>query len=109
MIKLEKEGVIMQVSSERMACVFESCGYTRVVEKSTALDPVIEEPRHEEPQNLEDKTDEEPQDKKKYSKSDITRMSTANLKELAKTLSIEVTEESTGKVLKEQIIGKLGL
>lgn len=45
----------------------------------------------------------------KYSKSDIQRMSTENLKSLAIELGIEVTEESTGKVLKEQIIEKLGL
>lgn len=46
---------------------------------------------------------------KKYSKSDITRMSTADLKTLAPTLGIEVTEESTGAKLKEEIIAKLGL
>lgn len=45
----------------------------------------------------------------KYSKSDISRMSTADLKTLAPTLGIEVTEESTGAKLKEEIIEKLGL
>lgn len=46
---------------------------------------------------------------KTYSKSDISRMSTADLKALAPTLGIEVTEESTGAKLKEEIIEKLGL
>ena len=46
---------------------------------------------------------------KQYSKSDISRMSTADLKALAPTLGIEVTEESTGAKLKEEIIAKLGL
>lgn len=48
-------------------------------------------------------------EEKKYSKSDISRMSTADLKTLAPTLGIEVTEESTGAKLKEEIIEKLGL
>ena len=43
---------------------------------------------------------------KQYSKSDISRMSTADLKTLAPTLGIDVTEESTGAKLKEEIIEK---
>lgn len=46
---------------------------------------------------------------KTYSKSEISRMSTADLKALAPTLGIEVAEESTGAKLKEEIIEKLGL
>ena len=46
---------------------------------------------------------------KTYSKSDISRMSIADLKALAPTLGIEGTEESTGAKLKEEIIAKLGL
>lgn len=46
---------------------------------------------------------------KTYSKSDISRMSTADLKALAPTLGIEVTEESTGAKLKEEIVAKLGI
>lgn len=48
-------------------------------------------------------------DEKQYSKSEIQRMSTADLKTLAPTLGIEVTEESTGAKLKEEIIARLGL
>ena len=44
-----------------------------------------------------------------YSRSDITRMSTADLKTLAASIGIEVTDESTGKALKEAILSKLGL
>ena len=46
---------------------------------------------------------------KKYTKSEIQRMSTADLKALAPNLGIEVTEESTGAKLKEEIIAKLDL
>ena len=46
---------------------------------------------------------------KQYTKSDITHMSTSDLKTLAPALGIEVTEESTGAKLKEEIIAKLGL
>ena len=46
---------------------------------------------------------------KQYTKSDISRMSTSDLKTLAPTLGIEVTEESTGAKLKEEIIAKLDL
>lgn len=48
-------------------------------------------------------------DTKQYSKSEIQRMSTADLKTVAAEIGIEVTEESTGKALKEEIIAKLGL
>ena len=44
-----------------------------------------------------------------YNKSDILRMNVEELKKFAAELGLEVTEESTGKALKEQIIAKLGL
>lgn len=47
--------------------------------------------------------------KKKYTKSEISRMSTADLKALAPTIGIEVTEETTGAKLKEEITAKLEL
>lgn len=46
---------------------------------------------------------------KEYKKSDISRMNVENLKALATELEIEVTDESTGAKLKEEIIAKLGL
>ena len=36
-------------------------------------------------------------------------MSTADIRELAKSLGLEVAEGSTGKALKDEIIAKLGL
>ena len=56
-----------------------------------------------------EKTANTVREEKKYSKSDISRMSTDDLKMLAPTLGIEVTEKSTGAKLKEEIIEKLGL
>lgn len=52
---------------------------------------------------------EQQENKTQYSRSEIARMSTADLKEVATSLGLEVTEESTGKMLKEQILEKLGL
>lgn len=56
-----------------------------------------------------EKTEDTETSLKQYSKSEIQRMSTAELKTLAPTLGIDVTEESTGAKLKEEIIAKLGL
>ena len=42
-------------------------------------------------------------------KTEVSRMSVDELKAYAPTIGIEVTEESTGSKLKEQIIAKLGL
>lgn len=44
-----------------------------------------------------------------YKKSDITRMSVENLKNLATELGIVVDETATGAKLKEELIAKLGL
>ena len=46
---------------------------------------------------------------KSYKKSDITRKSVENLKNLATELGIVVEETATGAKLKEEIIAKLGL
>ena len=51
----------------------------------------------------------EPDEEPKYSRSEIMRMSTADLKTVATSIGIEVTDESTGKALKEEILAKLGL
>lgn len=96
MVCYERDGVTMVVH-ENMARVMESCGYRKAVEKPTA--PVPEQPAVEPPK----------EENKQYSRSEIARMNTADLKELGKSLGLEVTEESTGKMLKEQIIEKLGL
>ena len=46
---------------------------------------------------------------KHFTRTEISRMPVAELKEYAASIGIEVTEESTGTKLKEQIIAKLGL
>ena len=74
--------------------------YPYIVNKNGILYSAGEEVPNEEPAKDSAKT---------YSKSDISRMSTADLKTLAPTLGIDVTEESTGAKLKEEIITKLGL
>lgn len=107
MVCYEKDGVTMIVN-ESMGRIFESCGYQKVENSSAA--PLSAEI----PNNVPEPTDnpvetENKEDQRKYSRSEITRMSVADLKKLAKNLGIEVTEESTGKALKEQILEKLGL
>nr|DAP20085.1 MAG TPA: Rho termination factor, N-terminal domain [Caudoviricetes sp.] len=107
MVCYEKDGVTMIVN-ESMGRIFESCGYQKVENSSAA--PLSAEI----PNNVPEPTDnpvetENKEDQRKYSRSEITRMSAADLKKLAKNLGIEVTEESTGKALKGQILEKLGL
>lgn len=48
-------------------------------------------------------------DEKKYSKSEIARMSTADLQKLAVEIGIEDADEMSGNALKPLIIEKLGL
>lgn len=109
MICYEKDDIQMIVN-ENMARVWESCGYKRAVEKTAPSSVQIPEPVQTIETNPSDADMGEPKTgQKQYQKSEITRMSTSDLKEVAKTLGLEVTEESTGKMLKEQIIEKLGL
>ena len=81
MVIYEKDGVTMVVH-DGMARVMESCGYRKVVEQSTA--PVPEQSVEETPK----------EENKQYSRSEIARMNTSDLKELGKSLGLEVTEES---------------
>ena len=101
MIKLKRGNLSMEVCTDVQASAFIRNGWG-----------VVQEEVNEEANNVkEDKEDEKPkaEDEYRYSKSEISRMSTADLKALAPTLGIEVTEESTGAKLKEEIIAKLGL
>ena len=111
MICYEKDGIQMVVN-ENMARVWESCGYKRAVEKVAPFSVQISEPEQAQKveMNLSNTGTSEPKvEQKRYQRSEITRMGTADLKNVAASIGIEVTEESTGKVLKEQIIEKLGL
>ena len=109
MICYEKDGVQMIVN-ESMARVMESCGYKRAVEKAAPSPMQISETEQAIEANPSDTGISEPKaERKQYQRSEITRMSTADLKDVAVSIGIEVTEGSTGKMLKEQIIEKLGL
>lgn len=50
-----------------------------------------------------------PTDEKAYTKTDINRLSTAELKDLAKKQGIESAEDMTGADLKKVLIEKFGL
>ena len=107
MVCYEKDGVTMIVN-ESMGRIFESCGYQKVENSSAA--PLSAEIPNNVPEPIDNPVEtENKEDQRKYSRSEITRMSAADLKKFAKNLGIEVTEESTGKALKEQILEKLGL
>ena len=95
MVRLMKGSVIMDVS-EDVASVFKDNGYMEEVLEPIAPQPVVED------EVGEIKSPD-------YTKSDILRMKNEALKVLAAQLGLEVTEESIGKVLKEEIVEKLGL
>ena len=88
MIKLKRGNLSMEVCTDVQASAFIRHGW--VVEDDNTTQTAKKE-------------------EKQYSRSEISRMSTADLKTLAPTLGIDVTEESTGAKLKEEIIEKLGL
>ena len=88
MIKLKRGNLSMEVCTDVQASAFIRHGWV-AEDDNTKQTPKKEE--------------------KQYSRSEISRMSTADLKTLAPILGIEVTEESTGAKLKEEIIEKLGL
>lgn len=105
MICYEKDGVQMIVN-ESMARVMESCGYKRAVEKAAPSPMQISGLG----MNLGNAgAGDTKEGRRQYQKSEITRMSTADLRELAKSLGLDVAEGSTGKALKDEIVTKLGL
>ena len=108
MVCYEKDGVTMIVN-ESMGRIFESCGYQKVKNSSVASLSAEIPNNVPEPTDNPVETESKKEDQGKYSRSEITRMSAADLKKLAETLGIEMTEKSTGKALKEQILEKLGL
>ena len=80
MIRLERDGMIMEVATDVAASAFIRAGYKAVEEKAE---------EHE------------------YSKTEINRMSKSDLLELAKTSGIEVDEYASGNALKDMLIEKL--
>lgn len=100
---LTKNGVRFSARDANHLSAFLNNGW--VVDDSAK--EVVKDPDEAGTENQED-TDVE-NTEKQYTKSGISRMNAADLKALAPTLGIEVTEESTGAKLKEEIIAKLGL
>ena len=103
MALLTKDGVRFSVRDKNHLSAFLNNGW------------VVDNPTQKAEKEPDDSNSEKHEDAdaenagKQYTKSDITHMSTADLKTLAPTLGIEVTEESTGAKLKEEIVAKLGL
>ena len=98
MVRLIKDGVIMDVD-KFSASIFKEAGYEEIGNKIPFSNP----------DNEKNTTHEEAKEEKVYSKTDISRMSVAELKTYAPTIGIGVDEESTGASLKKDIIEKLGL
>lgn len=99
MTEVVKNGIRMAARDGNQLAAFLNNGWKIAEEKKSTITAS---------QNVETTITEENPDKE-YTKSEISRMKTDDLKALAPTLGIEVTEESTGAKLKEEIIAKLGL
>lgn len=99
MTEVVKNGIRMAARDGNQLAAFLNNGWKIVEEKKSTI--VV-------PKNVETSI-AEGNINKEYTKSEISRMKTDDLKALAPTLGIEVTEESTGAKLKEEIIVKLGL
>ena len=95
MALLTKDGVRFSVRDKNHLSAFLNNGW--IVDNST-------QKAEKEPDDSNSENHEDENAGKQYSKSDISRMSTADLKTLAPTLGIEVTEDSTGATLNEEII-----
>lgn len=101
MTEVVKNGIRMAARDSNQLAAFLNNGWK--VEETKEAIPAV-------PLSAEYSSAESDEEKKvQYTKSGISRMSTADLKALAPTLGITVTEESTGARLKEEIIVKLGL
>lgn len=97
MIKLKNGERTMEARTELQASAFINSGWERV-------DAVERE------KGISDESVEEPENcKKKYTKTEISRMKTENLRALAAEVGITVTEEATGAELKDALIEHFGL
>jgi len=102
MVCFEKDGMNFTVD-ENAATSYERNGWARV--------PIGGVPSVTSKMNIGKKetVKEEFTEEKKYTKTEINRMKTEELKKLAESLEIKVTEESTGEKLKSEIISELKL
>lgn len=90
MTKVEKDGVTMVARDKNQRAAFLNNGWKEVGGK-------------------QESSASQSETKPGYKKSDIARMNVEDLKKLAGELGIEGAEESTGDVLKAEIIKELGL
>jgi hypothetical protein len=93
-IKLVKGNITMTVRDKNQAAAFLSNGWKKASEPESVIAP-IEQEIHAEEVN--------------YTKTDINRLSTAELKELATNEGIEGAEDKTGGELKKELIEHFNL
>ena len=90
MVTVEKNGVKMTAKDKNQLAAFLNNGWKKIEpEQSGSVNPDI--------------------GKQQYKKSDISKMSAEDLKNLATELEINGAEEATEEKLKKEIIAKLGL
>lgn len=96
MIKLEKGNRKIEARTELQASAFINSGWVR-------------EGAAETPENAKESDGKQGDGAKKYTKTEIARMKTDDLRVLATELGLAVTEESTGADLKDTLIEHFGL
>lgn len=96
MIKLEKGNQKMEARTELQASAFINSGWVRAEAAET-------------PENAKEFEGGQEDGVKKYTKTEIARMKTDDLRALATELGLAVTEESTGADLKDTLIEHFGL
>lgn len=96
MIKLEKGSQKMVVRTEMQASAFLNSGWVRAEVAET-------------PENAKASEGKQGDGAKKYTRTEIARMKTDDLRALATELGLAVTEESTGADLKDTLIEHFGL
>ena len=101
MEKVSKNGLTFGVKDKNQRAAFINAGW-KLVETGEIASPVSQSAET-------DKSGQDDREPHKYSKSEITRMSTADLKKLGAELGIANAETSTGEALKSMIIEKLDL
>ena len=89
MAKVTRDGVTMEARNKNQLAAFLNNGWKEAGEGKEAVS--------------------QPESKPEYKKSDIARMNVEDLRKLATELGIEGAGESTGDVLKAEIIKRLGL
>lgn len=96
MIKLRKNNITMEVSTQVQASAFLKSGWNIVDSVTEVIKPV---------EKVE--TVEQVEQKPQYTKTDINRMSTSDLQKLALDNSVDNAKKFTGSELKKILIKKL--